>query len=288
MADKPELDELTGTETTGHSWDGISELNTPLPKWWLYTFYACIVYSVGYVIAYPAIPLINGATQGALNWSSRAAVASEIADHKAGQAEWIDRVASTELEDIRTDNQLQQFAFAAGKSAFGVHCSQCHGSGAQGFTGYPNLNDDDWLWGGSIDDIYHTISHGVRNEDADDPRYSEMPAFGEILSKDEIGDVTQYVLALGSLEHDATRASAGEVVYTDNCSACHGEAGEGNRDMGAPRLNDALWLFGGDEDHISSQIAYPSHGVMPAWGLRLDDATVKSLAVYVHGLGGGE
>ena len=288
MSNKPELDELTGTETTGHSWDGISELNTPLPKWWLYTFYACILYAVGYVIAYPAIPLIDGATKGVLNYSSRDAVASDIAEHKAGQSEWMDRIDAGTLDDIRTDPQLRQFASAAGKSAFGVHCSQCHGAGAQGFVGYPNLNDDDWLWGGSIDDIYHTISQGVRNEDADDPRYSEMPAFGDILSKTEIGDVTQHVLALGSLEHDAARAEAGAVVYADNCTACHGDAGAGDPSVGAPRLNDALWLFGGDEDHIMSQIRQPSHGVMPAWGLRLDDATVKALAVYVHGLGGGE
>jgi len=285
--EKGRLDEATGTETTGHSWDGIEELNTPLPRWWLWTFYACIVFAFGYVVAYPAIPLVNGATQGLLGWSSRAAVAEDIAGHAGGQAQWSERIDALALDAVRDDPQLMRFATAKGRAAFGVNCSQCHGSGAQGFVGYPNLNDDDWLWGGTLDEIYHTIRHGVRNDDADDPRWSEMPAFGDILEKPEVADVTQYVLALGTLEHDAAAAERGAEIFTDNCAACHGERGEGNTAVGAPRLNDAIWLFGGDADSIGRQIAYPSHGAMPAWGLRLDDTTVKALAVYVHGLGGG-
>lgn len=287
MADRNEIDEATGTETTGHVWDGIRELNTPLPRWWVWIFYATIAFAAVYVILYPAIPLVNGATSGVLGYSSRGAVAEDIAEHKAGQAQWLEKLTNTPLEDVRADAQLAQFATKAGEASFGVNCSQCHGSGAQGFTGYPNLNDDDWLWGGSLGDVYHTIAHGVRNEDSDDARFSEMPAFGDILEKQDTADVTQYVLALGSLEHDAEAAARGEGVFAEQCASCHGADGTGDPELGAPRLNDALWLFGGDAEHIAAQIADPSHGVMPAWGLRLDDATVKALALYVHGLGGG-
>jgi len=285
MADEQRrVDEETGTETTGHSWDGIEELDTPMPRWWLWTFYACIVFAVGYAIFYPAWP---GATSGAVGGTLRQIVAEDIAEHGRGQAEWRDKITAASLEEIRNDNQLLAFANSAGKAAFGVNCSQCHGSGAQGFVGYPNLNDDAWLWGGSLDDIYHTIKHGVRNEDADDARYSEMPAFGEILEQEEIADVTQYVLSLGNLDHESAAAERGLTIYTDNCTACHGDAGQGDPEQGAPRLNDAIWLFGGDADHIAAQIKQPAHGVMPAWGLRLDDTTVKALTLYVHGLGGG-
>ena len=282
--EKGRVDEATGTETTGHSWDGIEELNTPLPRWWLYTFYACIAFAVGYALWYPAWP---GATAGLVGGTLRGEVAKDIAAHAEGQAEWRDRIAAASLAEIAEDPQMLAFATSAGKAAFGVNCSQCHGAGAQGFVGYPNLNDDAWLWGGSLDDIYHTIKHGVRNEDADEARYSEMPAFGEILAKDEIADVTHYVMALGALEHDSGAATRGAELYSDNCTACHGETGAGDPEMGAPRLNDALWLFGGDYDHIAAQIKQPAHGVMPAWGLRVDDTTVKALTLYVHGLGGG-
>ncbi|MCL4161306.1 UNVERIFIED_CONTAM: hypothetical protein GTU68_045676 [Idotea baltica] len=255
-----------------------------MPKWWLYTFYICIVFAFGYALFYPAWP---GATKGLVGSSLRTIVAEDIKDHAEGQAEWRGKIAAASLEEIRQDPQLLAFANSAGKAAFGVNCSQCHGSGAGGFVGYPNLNDDAWLWGGSLEDIYHTIKNGVRNEDAEDARYSEMPGFGEMLERQEIESVTQYVLSLSGLEHDAEVAAIGVEVYADNCTACHGETGAGDPEQGAPRLNDAIWLFGGDAAHITSQIKEPAHGVMPAWGLKLDDDTVKSLALYVHGLGGG-
>lgn len=288
MAEK-QIDEATGTETTGHEWDGIQELNTPLPRWWLQIFYATVVFSVIYVIAYPAIPLINSATKGVLGHSTRGDVAAEIAEHQASQAQYVDAIAAADFETIRADANLLNFATKAGASAFSVNCSQCHGSGAQGAPGYPNLNDDAWIWGGGVDEIYHTIKHGVRNADSDDARIAEMPAFGadEILSKPEIADTTQYVLSLSGLDHDAEAAARGAEAFADNCAACHGDAGEGIQEVGAPRLNDAIWLFGGTAAQVSAQISRPAHGVMPAWGLRLDDATVKSLAIYVHNLGGG-
>jgi cytochrome c oxidase cbb3-type subunit 3 len=255
-----------------------------MPRWWLYSYYACIAFAIGYAIYYPAWP---GSTSGAVGGTLRQIVAEDIAEHTEGQAEWRDKINAASLDEILEDEQLLTFASSAGKAAFGVNCSQCHGSGAQGFVGYPNLNDDAWLWGGSLEDIYLTIKHGVRNEDSDDARYSEMPAFGELLEKDEIADVTQYVLSLGDLDHDTGAAQRGVEVYGENCSACHGEAGQGDPEQGAPRLNDAIWLFGGNAEQISAQIKQPAHGVMPAWGLKLDETTVKALTLYVHGLGGG-
>ena len=282
-----EKDEISGVETTGHEWDGIKELNNPLPKWWLGIFYASIVFSLGYVIVYPAIPLINGATGGLFGWSSRAEVMEDIKTVEDGNAAIRGRIAEADFDTIRGDEQLTAFAINAGRSAFAVNCSQCHGSGAQGFAGYPNLNDDAWLWGGEIEEIHHTIAHGVRAEEDDDTRFSEMPAFGDMLESDQISDVSDYVLALGGLDHDADAAARGEAVYLDNCAACHGEDGGGDPGLGAPKLADAIWLFAGDKAQIVSQIKKPKHGVMPAWGKRLDAATVKELALYVHSLGGG-
>jgi cytochrome c oxidase cbb3-type subunit 3 len=202
----------------------------------------------------------------------------------------LERIASTDLETINADADLQAFAVAGGKSAFAVNCSQCHGSGAAGSAGYPNLNDDDWIWGGDLDSIYTTIAHGIRHDTDEDTRLSEMPAFGadELLEREQISDVADYVLSLSGLDHDAAAAERGAEIFADNCAACHGDAGEGIRDLGGPALADAIWLYGGDKASIIAQATRPKHGVMPAWSTKLDDVTIKQLAVFVHALGGGE
>ncbi len=289
MSDKPEVDKISGTETTGHEWDGIKELNTPLPRWWLWTFYACIVWAVGYMIAMPAIPLVNSFTPGVLGYTSRGAVANDIAAAKEGQAEFFARIDATELTDIIGDEELARFARAGGSAAFKLNCSQCHGSGAQGFVGYPNLNDDEWLWGGTIEDIYTTINHGIRYEADFDTRFSEMSAFGkdDILTNAEIHSVAQYTAFLGGFE-GGEKTTEGEELFLDNCSGCHGETGAGDIYQGAPALNNAIFQYAGSLDAIVSQIDTPQHGVMPAWGEKLGDVTVKQLAVYVHSLGGGQ
>jgi cytochrome c oxidase cbb3-type subunit 3 len=289
MADV-ERDEISGTETTGHEWDGIKELNTPLPRWWILTFYATIVWALGYVILYPAIPMIDRATGGLLGYSSRAELAETMSEARAAQEQYLARIADASLEEIRADQDLFQFAVAGGRSAFSINCAPCHGSGAQGAPGYPNLNDDKWLWGGTQEEIYTTLQHGIRAPDNDDTRVSEMPAFGtdELLEPVEIQDVTQYVLSLGGKDHDAEAAARGETLFADNCAACHGESGEGLKEFGAPALNDAIWLYGDDAEAIAAQISSPKHGVMPAWAGRLDDTVIKQLTVYVHSLGGGE
>ncbi|HAJ20620.1 MAG TPA: cytochrome-c oxidase, cbb3-type subunit III, partial [Rhodospirillaceae bacterium] len=190
--DKKNIDEISGVETTGHVWDGIQELNNPLPRWWLWTFYGCIVFAIGYAIYYPSIPLINEATKGVSGYSSRAEVAAELQAASDANSDLVAQLASIDVADIAQNEALQRFAIAGGASAFKVYCSQCHGSGAQGFVGYPNLNDDDWLWGGSIDEIYTTITHGIRNDQDDDARFSEMPAFGDMLEPEQIREVSAY------------------------------------------------------------------------------------------------
>lgn len=285
MSDK-HIDDVTGVSTTGHQWDGIRELNNPLPRWWVWTFYATIVWSIGYTIAYPAWPLISSATTGMLGYSSRSDVRQELAAAETAKGSYVAAVEGATVEQILADDGLRQFATAAGAAAFRVNCVQCHGSGAAGSAGYPNLNDDDWLWGGKPEDIRLTIAHGVRFADDPDSRLSEMPAFGQILQPAEIRDVAAHVV---SLSNPAAPANAsGAAVFAQNCAACHGDAGKGMTELGAPNLTDALWLYGSSEAQIAAQVRAPRHGVMPAWQGRLGETTVKELTVYVHSLGGGE
>jgi cytochrome c oxidase cbb3-type subunit 3 len=285
-----ERDEITGTETTGHTWDGIKELNTPLPRWWFWTFMVTIAWGVGYMIAYPAIPLVEKATDGILGYSSRGEVMAEIAEVKAGNAKFLDQIAELPLQEIADNSDLMAFAVAGGRSSYAVNCVQCHGTGASGAPGYPNLNDDDWLWGGSLEDVRFTIAHGIRFETDDDTRTSEMPRFlaDEILDADQIGDVADYVLSLTNPDHSPEAAKRGAAIYEEQCVACHAENGNGDREQGAAKLNDAIWLYGGTREDIINTISYSRKGVMPAWGHRLDDVTIKKLTLYIHSLGGGE
>lgn len=288
---KPDVDSVTGVETTGHEWDGIKELNKPLPLWWLYVFYACILWAVGYWVFYPTWPTANGFTPGVLGFSQRAAVSAEVAAGKEGQAKFRQAIADKSLDEIRADPELLRFAVAGGKAMFGENCAGCHGRGAQGFKGYPNLNDDDWIWGGSLDAIHATILHGIRASN-DETRVSDMPKFGrdEILEPVQIKDAAAYVLSLSGQAggDDAEAVTRGSEIYVENCAACHGEDGKGNHELGAPNLTDAIWLYGSDKQDVVESIHTGRGGMMPAWSGRLDPVTIKSLAIYVHSLGGGE
>lgn len=280
-------------ETTGHSWDGIEEYNNPLPRWWLWTFYATILYSVVYMVLYPAIPMVKEATPGILGYSTRAEVAAEIQRFEDMNADLETKLASVELEEIVADPDLHNYAVQGGGAVFRTFCAQCHGAGADGVQslGYPNLLDNDWLWGGTLEDIYLTVNHGIRNETDDDARYSEMPAFGrdELLEPEEIGQVVQYVLQISQQEHDAAAAEAGAVVFDDNCASCHMEDGTGDRFQGAPNLTDFVWLYGGTEADITETVMNSRYGIMPAkGGAPLTEAQVRAVASYVHQLGGGE
>ncbi len=289
MASGKEVDQTSGTETTGHEWDGIKELDTPLPRWWLWTFYACVIWAVGYWVLMPAWPLIDSYTKGLLGHSQRASVAESLAQARLAQSGFVRRIQASSLDEIEGDPALLEFALAGGRSAFAVNCSQCHGLGAAGAPGYPNLNDDDWLWGGSLDDIHQTIHFGIRS-DHDDTRVGDMPAFlrDEILERTQVEDVAAYVLSLSKDVEDAAAVARGADIFAEECVACHQEGGAGSRELGAPRLADGIWLYGSTNATLIQTIANGRASVMPAWADRLDAATIKQLAIYVHTLGGGE
>ncbi|WP_372573348.1 cytochrome-c oxidase, cbb3-type subunit III [Ruegeria jejuensis] len=276
--------------TTGHTWDGIEEFDNPMPRWWLWTFYATIIWGVIYTIAYPAWPLVSSATAGVLGWSTRGDVASEIVAAEEANAEINARLAAINMEDIAEDADLRNYAVSSGAAVFRTWCAQCHGSGAAGAVGYPNLLDDAWLWGGDIENIHLTIAHGIRNEDDPDARYSEMPAFGrdELLTPEEIDQAVNYVMSLSGTPQDASLVEAGSVVFADNCASCHMEDATGDPEQGAPNLADALWLYGGDYDTLTETVTNSRFGVMPSWTNRLTEAQIRAVATYVHQLGGGE
>jgi cytochrome c oxidase cbb3-type subunit III len=277
-------------QTTGHEWDGIEERDTPLPRWWLWTFYATIVFAIGYCIAYPAIPFVNSASEGLLGWSSRGALAEEQAAVKKSRAGIEHQLASLSTDQIAANPALMQTAVEGGRAAYKVNCVQCHGSGAAGSAGYPNLNDNDWLWGGDMKAIRATLEHGIRQPGDDATRMSQMPAFGRdgILKPAEIEDVVSFLRVASKQERASASSQRGEALYQANCAACHGADLKGNRELGAPNLADAIWLYGGDRPSIANTIANARYGVMPAWNKKLDPATLNMLTAYVHSLGGGE
>jgi cytochrome c oxidase cbb3-type subunit III len=290
MADRAKQETKAEVATTGHEWDGIRELNTPLPRWWLWIFYATIVWSIGYWVAYPAWPLISGFTSGISGWHSRSAVATDLAALQTQRSAMMAQLAAATPQDIEAKPELLDFARALGRRAFADNCAPCHGAGGGGARGYPNLTDDDWLWGGTLKDIQRTITHGVRSGD-DEGHQGSMPAFGRdaILKQDEISAVADYVRSLSGLPAtpgaDLTR---GAKIFADNCAVCHGPQGKGNREVGAPNLTDRIWLYAPDKAAIVEGIYNGRGSVMPAWGSKLDPATIKALTVYVHTFGGGE
>jgi cytochrome c oxidase cbb3-type subunit III len=286
---KREIDQTTGIETTGHEWDGIKELDKPLPRWWLLTFYACIAWSIGYWVVYPAWPTLNGYTRGVIGYSQRTVVSEELTAARAAQSVFRDRIAATPIDRLKGDADILRFAMAEGAASFQANCAACHGRGAQGFMGYPNLNDDEWIWGGRIDDIHKTIAYGVRS-DHKDARASQMPRFGidKMLDDAQISDTAEYVLSLSGSSARPEAAARGRKLYADNCASCHGDTGKGMKEQGAPDLTDAIWLYGGSRQAIVESIRTGRGGMMPAWTGRLDPVTLKSLAVYVHSLGGGK
>lgn len=288
-ATKREIDTVTGVETTGHEWDGIKELNKPLPRWWLLTFYACIVWSVAYWVVYPAWPTLNGYTKGIWGYSQRTTVAADVARARGDQASIRSKLAETPLAKVRENPDLLRFAMAGGGAAFQANCAPCHARGAQGLPGYPNLNDDDWLWGGSIEEISKTILYGIRSPHKD-TRAVQMPRYGidNLLDDAQINAAAEFVLSLSNRSTAAKEVETGAKLYKEQCAACHGPEGKGVIDQGSPNLTDDIWLFGGTKEAIVESIRTGRGGQMPAWIGRLDEVTIKSLAVYVHTLGGGK
>ncbi|HXW48821.1 MAG TPA: cytochrome-c oxidase, cbb3-type subunit III [Xanthobacteraceae bacterium] len=276
--------------TTGHEWDGLQELNRPLPRWWLWLFYATIVWAIGYWIVYPAWPLLSSYTGGAFNWHSRAAVTTDLVALQQQRSQMMTRLAAASLQEIESTPDLLDFSRALGGRAFADNCAPCHGAGGGGAKGYPNLDDNDWLWGGTLDDILQTITHGVRAGD-EKGHQGSMPAFGRdgMLKRDDIVLVADYVRSLSGLSTTpGANLTLGAKIFANNCAVCHGPDGKGNRSVGAPNLTDQIWLYGSDTKTIIDDIWNGHGGIMPAWGQKLDPATIKALTVYVHTFGGGE
>jgi cytochrome c oxidase cbb3-type subunit III len=291
MSDKSRIDEPTGTSTVGHEWDGIEELNTPLPRWWLWTFYACIAWAAVYVVLYPAWPMVNSATRGVLQWSSRDDLEREMESYAAKRAPIASAIAATPIAALPGKHELMEAAIQGGGAAFKVHCVQCHGAGGAGVVGlYPSLTDDDWLWGGDLTAIETTLTHGIRNPDHDLTRMNMMPAFGRdaILDAGSINDLVSHVRVISRQEKPSASSARGATLFEANCVACHGTNGEGIRELGGPKLTDAVWLYGGSREAIGKTIYAPRNGVMPRWNDKLDAVTIKMLSAYVHSLGGGE
>ena len=282
-------DEIFDVGTTNHVWDGIQELNNPLPRWWLWLFYLTIVWSVIYMVIMPAFPLVTSYTKGLIGSSQREQVLVDYQSDVDQRAEFGSKLVEATFDEINSTPQLLEFALANGESAFGDNCAPCHGSGGIGSVGYPNIQDDVWLWGGKIEDIYYSVNYGIRAEH-DDTRFNEMPAYGrdEIFSPEEIDHVASYAFGLShsDFSNDAD-LEIGATLFAENCATCHGDNGQGIQELGGPNLTDNVWLFGNSYDDVRMFIDNPRHGVMPAWEGRLPPATVKSLAVYVHSLGGG-
>jgi cytochrome c oxidase cbb3-type subunit 3 len=286
----PEFDDVAGVETTGHEWDGIKELNNPLPRWWLGVLWITVAVAVVYWVLMPAWPGISGHTRGVLGQSDRADVARQLADLQRVRGEQAARLKSASLEQIERDPELQTYALAVGQSVFGDNCATCHGAGGVGAKGYANLRDDVWLWGaGSLADIHHTLQVGIRSDHAQ-TRKSQMPAFGrdQMLTAAQVGDLTEYVVALSGRKADRAAVARAAPTFAAQCTACHGSAGKGDPKQGAPDLTDADWLYGPGREDIAGQIHNGRNGVMPAWGARFDAETLKALAVYIHANAGGE
>lgn len=305
--DKKEIDELSGVETTGHEWDGLKELNNPLPRWWVWVWIVCILWSFWYFIIYPAWPTLSGATQGSQGYTQFKELAQNQKEIQERQNIYLSRFEQATDQEVLEDPELYAFAMAGGKAAFKDNCATCHGSGATGGKGYPNLIDDDWIWGGKLTDIHQTITHGIRVQGDYDSRMSDMPAYGAdgLLTTSEIESVVAYVMSLSGSDHhevmsDDThhgedtaekaddKLTIGHNIFRDNCAACHGPQGKGDREFGAPNLTDKIWLYGGDHESLFHTVFYARRGMMPAWKERLDSNTIRQLALYLHQLGGGE
>ncbi|HEU0223279.1 MAG TPA: cytochrome-c oxidase, cbb3-type subunit III [Paracoccaceae bacterium] len=290
MAEEKDIDPLSGVDTTGHEWDGIKELNNPMPRWWLWTFYGTVIWALIYTIAFPAWPMIGQATQGLLGYDSRREVAEDIAAAAAAKQLYRDQIGGMELAEIATDPELLRFAQVSGAATFRTYCAQCHGAGAAGNPGFPNLLDDDWIWGGTPEAIHLTVTHGIRAPEDPDSRIGDMPAFGrdQLLDGEQMAAVTEYVLSLSGQDHDAALAETGATVFAENCVSCHGEDGTGLAELGGPDLTDAIWLYPDGRQGILETLASGRRGMMPAWSERLSPEQIKEVALYVHSLGGGE
>jgi cytochrome c oxidase cbb3-type subunit 3 len=280
-----ERDPHSGHMTTGHEWNGIKELNTPVPRPVWFFLIVTALFAVGYWILMPAWPLGHTYTRGLLGADQRKAVAQGLAQADAGRSGWEARILTLPYDRILADPALMTIVRDDGHRLFGDNCAACHGIDARGGKGFPNLTDSDWLWGGAPDTIARTIQFGVNSSKSPQTRVSQMPAFGrdKLLDNDSILAVADYVRSLSGSARGASAASIakGKTVFAANCVACHGPDARGNQTLGVPNLTDRIWLYGGDAQTVYTSIYEGRQGEMPAWEGRLSPLERKVLTVYV-------
>ena len=284
-------DPVTGQATTGHEWNGIEELDTPVPKVVVASLVVTTIFAIICWVLYPTFPLGRTYTKGLTGFDQRNEVTMQVAKADAARAvAWTAQVETMAYADIEADPDLLLPAKEAGRTLFDDNCAACHGVNATGGPGFPDLSAKAWLWGGEPETIEETIRVGI-NSTHDDTRVSQMMAFGRdgILDREQIGNVVVYVRSLsGALpaEGSAERIEAGSQVFAENCVACHGDDAKGNHDLGAPNLTDASWIYGGDAQSVYSSVYSGRQGHMPHWGDRLSPLQIKLLTLYVHTLEG--
>lgn len=279
---KSEFDDLSGQQTTGHEWNGIKELNTPIPRAFNIWLWGSIAVAVALWVLYPSFPFVTDYAKGVLGYSSRLTVTDQVEDGRAQRASAFAPFGTMELSDLAQDATLRTRYEPSIAVLFRDNCAACHGRDGAGQRNFPNLTDDHWLWSGTPDEIAYTLRHGINSADSE-TRYAEMPAFGrdEWLEKAEIREVIDYVLQISGQDHDGDAAASGAVVFEDNCASCHGDGGTGGYENGAPRLTDSTWIYGGDQAALRETLQNGRAGVMPAWSGRLSDSEIKQLALYV-------
>ncbi len=279
---KPERDEISGQETTGHEWNGIKELNTPMPKAFHIWLWLSIAVSVLLWILYPSFPFIKSYAGGILGYSSRIAVTDDVAAGRAQRSEAFAPFETMSVDELAADPGLRDAYEDEIAVLYRDNCSACHGRNATGQTGFPNLTDDQWLWSGTPEEIEYTLQVGI-NSTHNDTRIAEMPAIGkdQWLEKGEIADVIDHVLLLSRQDHDPDAAARGAALFADNCASCHGDDGMGGLENGAPNLTDATWIYGGDRQSLHDTVNNGRAGVMPHWSDRLTEAEIRKLTLYI-------
>jgi cytochrome c oxidase cbb3-type subunit 3 len=286
--DHAKRDPVSGQLTTGHEWNGIEELDTPIPRVVLFFLGATTLFAVIYWLLMPAWPLGWTYTKGLLGINQREVVTQQVRDAAAGRAIWTNRIASASYAEIAADPASMKHVRDSGRTLFGDNCAVCHGSEGKGGPGFPNLATGSWLWGGSPEVIAETIRVGI-NGTSKQTRAAQMIAFGGVLDREQLSNVVTFVLSLSGQKLTATelaRLPAGKEVFAASCVACHGQDGKGKHDLGAPDLTDANWIYGGDPQSVMNSILYGRQGQMPSWEGRLSPTDIKVLALYAASLQG--
>ncbi|MBR0692764.1 cytochrome-c oxidase, cbb3-type subunit III [Bradyrhizobium lablabi] len=283
--EQPERDSYTGYLTTGHEWNGLKELNTPVPRAVYFFLILTFVFSVGYWVLMPAWPLGVTYTKGLLGIDQRNLVAASLQDAAQERSVWTKRIETESFAAIQSDARLMAIVRETGHTLFGNNCAACHGADAKGGPGFPNLTTGSWLWGGKPEDIFNTIRVGI-NSTHPDTHVGQMPAFGrdQMLPRQDVIKVVSYVYSLshpGATDVDPAKVEAGKAIFAANCVACHGADAKGNPELGAPNLTDRDWIYGGDFNAIDTTVWGGRQGHMPTWEGRLSALDRKILTLYL-------